>query len=289
MINDKNNKPFLAVPYDMMNTKHPLHKELYKELVNFKTNLELKVFMAVLAAATMILKAAKKEGKQTFSTVGFLADNSFLPGSLVEEELEKIINEMNTPFFDNLSFSNKTVEFKLSDIYIKSALKRQFIKINLMNLKSLRSLNTTKLVILTSLYPFSEKNQKRFLYLNFLLEIFNVSKKMTRKDQLRAVKDVFISLKKLELLNWEYIYPKKVNDDKTLKAYSFYYSAFTPEVKESNDVIENDNDKTEELKIEREQKIDETFTTEDLDLDEIIEEQIEPTSVIGHTGYLKYI
>jgi hypothetical protein len=39
---------------------------------------------------------------------------------------------------------------------------------------------------------------------------------MTRKDQIRAVKDVFKTLKKLELLEWDYIYPKKANDDKTL-------------------------------------------------------------------------
>jgi len=296
MINNKNNKPFLAVPFDMMNPKHPLHKKLYKELVNFKTNLELKVFIAVLAEATMILKTTKKQGKQTFSTVGFLGDNSFLPGTLVEKKLEKIINEMNTPFFDSLSFSNKIVEFKLSDLYMKSALKRQFIKIDLMRLKSLTSPNTTKLVILQSLYPFSEKNPKRFIYLNFLLEVFNISKKMTRKDQIRAVKDVFRSLEKLELLNWEYIYPKKANDDKTLKAYSFIYSAFTPEIKEDNEITEevkpeikensiNIKEDTETLK----ENIDEKFSIEDFDLDELLEDHSIRNSAIGHTEYLKHV
>jgi hypothetical protein len=69
-----------------------------------------------------------------------------------------------------------------------------------MSLRSLTILNTTKLVILTSLYPLSEKTPVRFIYLNFLLDIFNISKNMTRKDQIRAVKDVFKTLKKLELL-----------------------------------------------------------------------------------------
>ncbi len=296
MINNKNNKPFLAIPFDMMNTKHPLHKTLYKELVNFKTNLELKVFMAVLAEATMILKTTKKKGKQTFSTVGFLGDNSFLPGSLVEKKLEKIINEMNTPFFDNLSFSNKIVEFKLSDIYIKSALKRQFIKIDLMSLKSLTSPNTTKLLILQSLYPFSEKNPKRFIYLNFLLEVFNISKKMTRKDQIRAVKDVFRSLEKLELLQWEYIYPKKANDDKTLKAYSFCYSAFTPEIKEDSEITEEVKPeiKSNSMNIKEDtetliENVDETFNGEDFDLDELLEEHTIRHSEIGHTEYLKHV
>jgi hypothetical protein len=203
---------------------------------------------------------------------------------------------MNTPFFDSLSFSNKIVEFKLSDLYMKSALKRQFIKIDLMSLRSLTSLNTTKLVILTSLYPLSEKTPVRFIYLNFLLDIFNISKNMTRKDQIRAVKDVFKTLKKLELLEWDYIYPKKANDDKTLKAYSFIYSAFTPEIKEDNEItkevkpeLEENNmnikEDTETLK----DSIDENFSIEDFDLDELLEEHTIRHSVIGHNGYLKHI
>jgi len=287
MINDKNNKPFLSVPNEIMNTKHKLHKEL----INFETNIELKVFIAVLATATTIFKANKKAGIQTFSTVGFLAKNSFLPGTLKLSELEKIINNMNTPFFNVLSFSNKQVEFELSDIYIKSTLKRGFSKIDLMSLKSIKDLKTTRLAILTTTCPKSPKTKTKYLNLNYLFDILEVNKNLIRTGRIREIKKSFKNLEKLGILtSWKYKYPKKKSDKVLSEHYKFHF-----------ELNEKDTSNPEEVKLEIKENsinikedsetlkdsIDEKFN-EDFDLDELLEEHSTRNSVIGHNEYLKH-
>jgi hypothetical protein len=221
MKNNEENNPFLAVPNDIMNTKHILHSEL----INFDRNIELKVFITVLATATKIFKANKKNGKQTFSTIGLLGDDSVLPGSLKLAQFKKIINDMNSPFFEHLVFENKQIEFQLSDTYIRSTLKRGFSKVDLMTLKSLQDVKTTKLAILTMICPSSKTkdNNKKYLNLNYLLKILDVSKNMDRTDQIRAIKNPFKTLEKLNLLTWKYIYPKKKSDKKLPEHYKFHF------------------------------------------------------------------
>lgn len=186
----KNEEIFLRLPNEIMSVKHQLHYELF----NFDTNKELKVFVAILAYATTIFLKNNKKGKQTFSTVGFLADNRFLPNTIKYPELEKIINNFKTPFFDILFIENKQVSFKLSDVYISSTLKKGFQKINLMSLKSTLSLKATKLAILTTIKP------NAYLGLNYLFKVLKVNPNLRRVDRIREIKTAFKSLVKLGLI-----------------------------------------------------------------------------------------
>ncbi len=279
MINDKkNNRPFLAVPNEIMNnSKHTLHREL----INFDTNIELKVFIAVLATATTIFKANKQRGTQTFSTVGFLGKNSFLPGTLKLEELEKIINNMTTPFFNTLSFSNKKVEFELSTIYINSTLKSGFSKVDLMSLKSIKDLKTTRLAILTTTCPKSKKTNKRYLNLHYLLDILEINDNLIRTGRIREIKKSFKNLKDLGILTSSvYKYPKKKSDKKLSEHYKFHFELNDKDknvIKEVEPKIKPNTDTIEEVKKEREQDIDKAFNVDDLDA--LLENIKEPVSV----------
>lgn len=132
MKNEINTNLFLAVPNEIMNTKHPLH---YK-LLDFDTNIKLKVFIAILAKSTMIYKSTKKRGIQTFSIKGLLGRNSFIPRSkeVNHKKLLEIINNFNSPFFKVLSLDDKEIQFELSLAY-KKTLMSGFSNINLMDLK----------------------------------------------------------------------------------------------------------------------------------------------------------
>jgi len=258
--NNKENNPFLAVPHDIMKTKHPLHSEL----INFDRNIELKVFITVLATATKIFKANKKNGKQTFSTIGLLGDDSVLPGSLKLAQFKKIINDMNSPFFEHLVFENKQIEFQLSNTYIRSTLKRGFSKVDLMTLKSLQDVKTTKLAILTMICPSSKikDNNKKYLNLNYLLKILDVSKNMDRTDQIRAIKNPFKTLEKLNLLTWKYIYPKKKSDKKLPEHYKFHFEEVSLKTVEEIETVK-------EIEVEVEEYNIEYFDEEDDQKDEV--------------------
>jgi hypothetical protein len=256
-----NQKYFMAVPNEIMNTKHPLHYEL----LNFDTNIELKVFIAVLAKATMIFKANKNKGIQTFSTVGFLGDNSFLPKSINLKKLTSIIQNMETTFFDTLTINLKTVSFELSNYYKKSTIKKGFSKVNLMSLKSYRFLKITKLAILTEINP------KGYLPLNYLLKVLNVNPKLSRTGRIREIKQAFKSLEELGLLNWKYKHPVNKNAEEVPEEvpedYKFHYETINIETEKTAETVRDDEP---ELK----QAIDETFNTEDFDLDELLEAAI---------------
>jgi len=256
-----NQKYFMAVPNEIMNTKHPLHYEL----LNFDTNIELKVFIAVLAKATMIFKANKNKGIQTFSTVGFLGDNSFLPKSINLKKLTSIIQNMETPFFDTLTINHKTVSFELSNDYKKSTIKKGFSKVNLMSLKSLRFLKITKLAILTEINP------KGYLPLNYLLKVLNVNPKISRTGRIREIKQAFKSLEELGLLNWNYKHPVNKNAEEVPEDYKFHYETINIETEKTAETVRDDDP---ELK----QTIDEVFNTEDFDLDELLAELKEPVA-----------
>ncbi|CED62256.1 Bifunctional protein FolD-Methylenetetrahydrofolate dehydrogenase-Methenyltetrahydrofolate cyclohydrolase [Moritella viscosa] len=281
------NELFLAVSNEIMNTKHSLHKHL----LNFDSNPELKVFLAILAKATMIFKANESTEKQTFSTVGFLSDDSFLPKSINLKKLTKIIEEMNNPFFEHLEITHKTVCFKLSNEYTKSTLKKGFSKINLMSLKPHKDLKTTKLAILTALKP------NGYLNLNYVLECLKVNKKLERTEQIRQVKKAFKKLKDLGLLECVYKYPVNKNVEVLPEHYKFHYKAIIKDndtFKEADVEIKSDETPKEKWKLskqeideieiketikQRDKKIDETFNGKDFDLNALLADIKKPNPV----------
>jgi len=264
MKKDINNKVFLAVPNEIMSTKHDLHKHL----LDFDSNIELKIFLALLAKASMIYKSNKPKGIQTFSIKGFLSNNSFIPRkSLTKEILADIINEMTNPFFEVLFLDKDLVSYKLSTKYTKT-LKSGFQKVNLMSLKSHKDLKMTKLAILTAMKP------NGYLNLNYVLECLKVNKKLERTEQILQVKKAFRKLKKLGLLDWEYIYPVNKNVKVLPEHYKFHYKATIKD----NDTIKENESTLKEVKNDIMKNIDKTFNEEEFDLDTLLAELKEPVA-----------
>lgn len=241
------NELFIGIPNEIMNTKHNLHYEL----LNFKTNMELKVFLTVLAKATMIFKANKSTEQQTFSTVGFLSDDSFLPKNLTLKKLTNIIENMNSPFFEHLEINHKTVCFKLSNEYTKSVLKKGFSKINLMSLKHHKDLKTTKLAVLTMMKP------NGYLSLNYLFKALKVNPNLPRTGRIREIKKAF---KKLDFLEWEYKHPVNKNVEVLAGHYKFHYLQKPEEY--SAEYFDEETEKVPEVAQEQEPE-------EQLELDEL--------------------
>lgn len=267
-----NSKVFLAVPNEIMNTKHDLHKHL----LNFDSNIELKIFLAILAKASMIYKSNKPKGIKTFSIKGFLSNNSFIPRkSLTKEVLAEIINKMTNPFFEVLSLDGDILSYKLSTKYTKT-LKSGFQQVNLMSLKSHKDLKTTKLAVLTAIHP------NGYLNLNYVLECLKVNKKLERTDQILQVKKAFRKLKKLGLLDWEYIYPVNKNVKLSPDDYKFHYKATI----KNNETIKESVSTLKDVKKEMEQSVDETFNEEDFDLDALLADIKEPVSSKNNDGEL---
>jgi hypothetical protein len=260
-----NSKVFLAVPNEIMNTKHPLHYEL----LNFDTNIKLKIFIAILAKSTMIYKSNKKKGIQTFSIKGILGKDSFIPRSkaINHESLLEIINSFNSKFFNFLLLEDKQMQFELAPTYIKT-LNSGFTNLNLMDLKKHKDLKTTKLAILTAIYPSTTKNPKPYFHLNYLFEFLNINKELARFEKIRQIKKAF---SKLENVKFEYKHPVNQNVETMPDHYKFHYET----VSENNDVIKEvevkpNTDTIEDVKKEMEQSVDETFNEEDFDLDALL-------------------
>ena len=249
----ENNKVFLRLPNEIMNTKHNLHRELF----NFNTSMEQKVFMAVLAYSSAIFVKNKMKGIQHFSTVGFLADNRFLPASLVYSKLEEIINNMNNPFFDTLSIKDKKVSFEFSKRYKREVIKKGFQQINLMSLKSCITLRATQVAIMTMMKP------NAYLNLNYLLDVLKINKNLKRTGRIREIKNVFKSLEILGLISeWEYKHPATKSAEVLPDHYKFHYKN-TP-VK-SNEESKATNNKVKTV------------------------EENKTTSIMGNTDYLNYV
>ncbi|MGR6779789.1 hypothetical protein ACU5B6_09180 [Moritella viscosa] len=246
MKSEINTNLFLALPNEIMNTKHPLHYEL----LNFDTNIKLKVFLAILAKSTMIYKTTKKRGIQTFSIKGLLGRNSFIPRSKAvnHKKLLEIINNFNSPFFKVLSLDDKEIQFELSLVY-KKTLMSGFSNINLMDLKQHKDLKTTKLAIITSIYP------NGYFYLNYLLDFLNVNKELDRYEKIRQIKKAFKKLKELELLTWEYKHPVNQMVEELPEHYKFHYKKVVEVEEFSEEYFDNYEKQPETEKTQKEQEL----------------------------------
>jgi hypothetical protein len=264
-----NQKYFLAVSNDIMNTKHPLHYEL----LNFDTNIKLKLFIAILAKSTMIYKANKKKGIQTFSIKGILGKDSFIPRSksVNHENLLEIINGFRSEFFNFLLLEDKQIQFELSPTYIKT-LKSGFTNLNLMDLKKHKDIKTTKLAILTAIYPSTTKNPKPYFNLNYLLDFLSINKNLPRTAKIKQIKQAF---SKLDNIEFEYKHPVNQNAEELPEHYKFHYE--TP-IK----VVKTKEKNADEINQTMNQVIDDTFNLDDFDLEE-------DSTSINKSDYLKYI
>jgi hypothetical protein len=145
-----------------------------------------------------------------------------------------------------------------------------------MSLKSHKDLKTTKLAVLTAIHP------NGYLNLNYVLECLKVNKELERTDQILQVKKAFRKLKKLGLLDWEYIYPVNKNVKLSPDDYKFHYKATI----KNNETIKESVSTLKDVKKEMEQSVDETFNEEDFDLDALLADIKEPVSTKNNDGEL---
>lgn len=287
----ENNKIFLRLPNTIMSTKHNLHRELF----NFNTSMEQKVFMAVLAYASAIFVRNKMKGIQHFSTVGLLSDDRFLPANLVHSKLEEIINNIRSPFFDTLTVKDKKVSFEFSNRYKREVIKKGFQQINLMSLKSCKTLRATQVAIMIMMKP------NAYLNLNYLLDVLKIHKEIKRTSRIREIKRVFKSLKDQGLVSeWEYKHPATKSAEVLPEHYKFHYKN-TP-VKSSKEVdnvqeqADDTNNKTMTVEESIKKRNDYYEHTEKLKKIGVEDKQFmikainrEPISIMGHTDYLNYV
>lgn len=247
----------LQLQNEIIMKKNILHRELFK----IDNNLEFKVFLAVLTMSTMICKKNKEFKKeQTFSLKGFMSKKSFLPrNKLSKEKIGDIVNDFEMhAFFDKLVCEEETITFKISDEYRKTFKSKGFQKIDLMKLKGCRSINTTKIALLTQIQP------KGYYYLNYLSVLLHLDD-LDRPAKIRAIKRAFA---KIEGITFAYIYPKN-GETRTKDHFRFVYEPIEIEEVEELEAVE-------EVKIEEiEEFIEEEYTTEYFDIEPEKVEEIE--------------
>ncbi len=202
---------YFTAPHEIMNRSNELHYGL----LDFDTNSEMKLFIAILANATMIYRTNKEKWSQTFSLKGYLGDDSFLPRkSLTFKKVERFINNLNSPFFDMLISENKVVSFVLSEKYIAMIEGSGFNKICLHSLKSLTNIRLTKLSILTQIKP------NGYFDLYYLFKALKLNTIARRDNKIAKINTSFSNLN----IKWEYKYPANQNDEKLAEHFKFHYS-----------------------------------------------------------------
>lgn len=244
---------FFTGPHEVMNRNNELHYELF----NFDTNIEMKVFMAILATTTMLYRTNKTEKTQRFILDGYLSNDSFLPRtSLNFKKLEKIINSFNSPFFEELFAVNKEVYFTLSKKYIEMLNNSGFNKIDLQSLKSIRDVRATKLAILTQFKP------NGYFDLNYLFKVLDLNDIKRRNDRIAKIKKAFKNID----IEVTYKHPLNQNSKRENDHYKFFYKTEDKEIEDDIFFADIDLDYGE-LKEDANDEIDKIFNTDDLDLD----------------------
>lgn len=246
---------FLTIPNEVLMTNHKLHYEMFK----INDNLELKIFLAVLAMSSMIAKSNKEFDKsQTFPLKGFLSRDSFIPSkNTTKKQLEEIINNFEMrKIFDELSSTDGVVSFTFSKDYQSALKSKGFQKVDLMKIRGYKDVNTTKIAILQIMKP------KGYFYLNYLIKLLNLPDELQRASKIRAIKRAF---SKVNGITFSYVYPKK-GEAKTKYHYRFNYEPVEIEkIEELEDV------NIEEIK----EFIEEEYTTEYFDIEPEKVEEIE--------------
>lgn len=245
----------LNLQNEIIMKNHILHRELFK----IDNNLEFKVFLAVLTMSTMICKKNKEfEKEQTFSLKGFMSKKSFLPrNKLSKEKIGEIVNNFEMQaFFDKLVCEEETITFKISDEYRKTFKSKGFQKIDLMKLKSCRSINTTKIALLTQIQP------RGYYYLNYLSVLLHLND-LDRPAKIRAIKRAFA---KIEGITFAYIYPKN-GETRTKDHFRFVYEPIAVETTEVKpvEVVETEEEKNQIFETENFDFIEEEYTEDYFD------------------------
>ncbi|MCG9613090.1 hypothetical protein L1D41_25970 [Vibrio harveyi] len=241
---------YLTIPNEIMNRKNPLHYALF----DFKNNVEFKLFVTILAYSTMIYRTTKKESEHYFSVKGFLGENSIITrNNMTAKKIIIFVNKLQSPFFDNIEVIANEIHFKLSSKYKKDLRNNGFEKINLIDLKSIADIRSSKLSVLTEI-----KKEGYFDYY-YLCKVLDLNGIKRRDNRIAKIKKAFKNIE----VEFEYKHPKNQNEKREEEHYKFFYSKTS---------LYSDNKKV--TNVLSDDYIDEIFSVDDFDFDEIIDNSI---------------
>ncbi len=232
---------YIILPQELICNKNNFHYKLF----DFDNIHQFKLFLFILAKATIIYKTNKKriKGIQSFHISEVFTNNDvLLKGSITYENIEKFINGLDTPFFKEISYYKKEVHFKLSHQYIKLLLSAEsHYCFDFQKLKGVRDVRAAKLQLLLGIYK-----KSGFFHLNYLFKVLDLNKIARRDRKIYKIKHCFNSLS----VKFDYKHPVNQYAEKNDEDYKFYYN------------LESKNNFDERL--DDDKLIDDIFNVDDL-------------------------
>ncbi|HHC7292218.1 TPA: hypothetical protein ACN31Q_000458 [Vibrio campbellii] len=195
-----NEKTFVRINADCFKNANKKQIELYFDL----DVAQLKIMFAMLAYANMINSIDKtKELKTKFSIE---LKNIRKKGSLFENirlsknDFAEKVNSIRHPYFESINATENSIEYTIKKSYLMdlNTSKSGYVELN--DIMSYKSVNQIKMHLQLTYFG----NYR--IPFNFAINFLGISKNQARKDQIRAIKNVFKGLKIKN--DCEYIFPK---------------------------------------------------------------------------------
>ncbi len=203
---------YITIPKQLIQEKDTLHYKLF----DFSEINQFKLFLFILAKATMMYKANKMECIQHFEVRDILKDNSVISRkSVTYERIETFVDGLNTPFFETISYQDKKIFFRFSDTYLELMKESKGgYQIDFNELIGIRNIRAAKLKCLIFLYKTSG-----FFHLYYLFKILDLNKISRRDRKINKIKHCFDSL----AIRFDYKYPVNQYVKRKEQDYRFYY------------------------------------------------------------------
>ncbi|HFI9408588.1 TPA: hypothetical protein ACGSUG_004625, partial [Vibrio parahaemolyticus] len=171
------------------------------------------------------------KGMQSFHISEIFTNNDVLSkGSMTYENINKFINGLDTPFFKEIGYSNKEVNFKLSHQYIKLLLSTEnHYCFDFQKLKGVRDVRAAKLQVLLGIYK-----KSGFFHLNYLFKVLDLNKIARRDRKIYKIKHCFNSLG----VEFNYKHPVNQYTERKDEDYKFHYNLEAKNI--SNERLDDD-------------------------------------------------
>jgi len=257
-------------------TNHPLHDCLFKysDLVRYK------VFFLCLHQANKTIISMKKQNLDlntgSFNLKTFYSRKNFLCNSYISIDeiiggilgIEKTTDTNPNAFFNTISLDEdgEKISFELSDLYMEELNKKSFYKVDLIDLKPLKSVSALKLAIIILS---TKSGYKGLNYLINVLDIETHKKNGEPKKRSNIIKDINIAFNNFNHLVF-HIYQKPKNQYVAIKEgdFKFHYETLK-QIKKEEDAryiaaLDAWHELDDVLKVEIEQDFDKIFNANGL-------------------------
>ena len=281
--NQKIKNEYLSISKGIITqTNHPLHDCLFKysDLVRYK------VFLLCLHQANKTIISMKKQNldlntgsfklKTFYSRKNFLCNSYISKGEIIGGilRIEKTTNTDFNAFFNEISLDEdgETINFEFSDLYMGELNQKSFYKVDLVDLKPLKSVIALKLAIIILS---TKSGYKGLNYLINVLDVETYKRNGQPKKRSNIIKDINIAFDNFNHLVF-HIYQKPKNQYVAIKEgdFKFHYETLK-QIKKEEDARyiaaldawhELDNALEIEPEPEPEQDFDKIFNGDELNL-----------------------